>query len=319
MSLFATPRLRAAVVLTAVGLFAALALGRPEAVAVVAPFALLAVVGVRNRRLRPPAGTLRLERDRVRQGDRVEGELELESQTASDRLEVRLALPPGLLVERDDLCAVPLRAGESVTFDLTLRCERWGAYSDARVRVRRYDRLRLVADEHEIELGKPLRVYPEKVVLRAVARQRETQASVGDEVSRAKGEGIELAELRPFGAGDDLRRINWRATARAGELVVNELHPERNTTVVLILDVLTDLQSTRGAPLDRSVQAATALSERYLARRDRVGLLAIGGGLRWLRSGSGATKSTASRTRCSRCARSLPLIESPGPSRSRCG
>jgi uncharacterized protein (DUF58 family) len=290
VSLFATPRLRAAVLLTAVGLFAALAAGRPETVAVVAPFALLAVVGVRNRRLRPPAGTLRLERDRVRQGDRVEGELELQSQTASDRLEVRLALPPGLLVERDDLCAVPLRAGESVTFDLTLRCERWGAYSDARVRVRRYDRLRLVADEHEIELGKPLRVYPGKVVLRAVARPRETRASVGDEVSRAKGEGIELAELRPFVAGDDLRRINWRATARAGELVVNELHPERNTTVVLILDVLTDLQSTRGAPLDRSVQAATALAERYLARRDRVGLLAIGGGLRWLRSGSGATQ-----------------------------
>ena len=126
--------------------------------------------------------------------------------------------------------------------------------------------------------------------MRAVARPRETQASVGDEVSRAKGEGIELAELRPFVAGDDLRRINWRATARAGELVVNELHPERNTTVVLILDVLTDLQSTRGAPLDRSVQAATALAERYLARRDRVGLLAIGGGLRWLRSGSGATQ-----------------------------
>jgi uncharacterized protein (DUF58 family) len=158
------------------------------------------------------------------------------------------------------------------------------------VRVRRYDRLRLVADEHEIELGKQLRVYPERTAVRALARPHETEASVGDEVSRTKGEGIELAELRPFVAGDDLRRINWRATARTGELVVNQLHPERNTTVVLLLDVLTDLQSTRGAPLDQCVQAASALAERYLARRDRVGLLAVGGGLRWLRSGSGATQ-----------------------------
>lgn len=290
MTVLTTPRLRAAVWLTAAGLFAALAAGRAELVAVTVPFALLAVAGVQNRRHRPPAGSLRLDRHRVRQGDRVEGELELQSQTATGRLEVRLALPPGLVVERDDLCAVALRAGESVTFDLTLRCERWGAYSDARVRVRRYDRLRLVADEHEIELGRQLRVYPERTAVRALARPHETEASVGDEVSRAKGEGIELAELRPFVAGDDLRRINWRATARTGELVVNQLHPERNTTVVLLLDVLTDLQSTRGAPLDQCVQAASALAERYLARRDRVGLLAVGGGLRWLRSGSGATQ-----------------------------
>jgi uncharacterized protein (DUF58 family) len=290
VNVFATPRLRAAIWLAAAGLFAALALGRPEPIAVTAPFALLAVAGVQRRRSSPPSGSLRLDRDRVRQGDRVEGELELESLTASDRLEVRLALPPGLVVERDDLCAVALRGGESVTFDLTLRCERWGAYSDARVRVRRYDRFRLVADEHEIELGKPLRVYAEKIALRAVARPHETEASVGDEVSRAKGEGIELAELRPFVAGDDLRRINWHATARAGGLVVNQLHPERNTTVVLLLDVLTDIGGKRGGPLDQGVRAATALAERYLARRDRVGLLAVGGSLRWLRAGSGATQ-----------------------------
>src|SRR4030095_3163565 len=214
-----------------------------------------------------------------------------------------------------------------VTFDLTLRCERWGAYSDARVRVRRYDRLRLLADEYDIELGKtlrvhaerialravahphetaasvgdegsrakgegiergkPLRVHAERIAWRAVAHPHETAASVGDEVSRAKGEGIELAELRPFVAGDDLRGINWRATARAGELVVNQLHPERTTTVVRLIAVLTDLGSERGAPLDQGVQAASALAERYLARRDRVGLLAVGGGLRLLSSWSG--------------------------------
>jgi uncharacterized protein (DUF58 family) len=289
VSLLATPRLRAATWLTGVGVFLALAVGRPEPVAVAAPFALLALAGL-QRRPRPLNGSLRLERDRVHQGERVDGELELWSATASDRLEVRFALPPGLVVERDELRALALRAGESRTFDLTLRCERWGAYSDARVRLQRYDRLRLVADEEEIELGKPLRVYAKQEALRAVARPLETEASVGDEVARAKGEGIELAELRPFVAGDELRRINWRATARTGELIVNELHPERNTAVVLLLDVLTDVGSPRGGPLDQCVRAAAALADRYLARRDRVGLLAIGGGLRWLRAASGAAQ-----------------------------
>jgi uncharacterized protein (DUF58 family) len=287
VSLLATPRLRTAVWLTAVGLFVALALGRAEPVAVVAPFALLALAGLR-RRPRPLRGSLRLEHHRVHQGDRVDGELELQADSASDRLEVRFALPPGLVVERDELRALAMRAGETRTLDLALRCERWGAYPDARVRLRRYDRLRLVAQEQEIELGTPLRVYAEQEALRAIARPHETEASVGDEVARTKGEGIELAELRPFVEGDDLRRVNWRATARTGELVVNQFHPERSTAVVLLLDVLTDIRSPRGAPLDECVRAASALAERYLTRRDRVGLLAVGGGLRWLRAASGA-------------------------------
>jgi uncharacterized protein (DUF58 family) len=282
MTLFSTPRLRAAVWLTATGIFMALAIGRPEAAAVAAPFALLALMGLQARP-RPLHGSLRLDRDRMHQGDRVDGRLELQTDSASDRLEVRFALPPGLVVERHDLRALVLRAGETRAVDLTLRCERWGAYADARVRVRRYDGMRLVADEQEIELGTPLRVYAEKEALRAIASPLETEASVGDEVARAKGEGIELAELRPFVEGDDLRRVNWRATARTGELVVNQLHPERNAAVVLLLDVLTDIASPSGAPLDECVRAAAALAERYLARRDRVGLLAVGGGLRWLR------------------------------------
>jgi uncharacterized protein (DUF58 family) len=283
----ATPRLRAAVWLAAVGIFAALVVGRPEPVAVVAPFVLLALVGL-HQRPRSLRGSLRLEHDRAHEGDRVAGELELRSESASDRLEIRFALPPGLAVELEELRTLALGAGESRTVELAIRCERWGAYADARVRVRGYDRLRLVADEHEIELGKPLRVYAPKVALRAIASPADTEASAGDEVSRAKGEGIELAELRPFVEGDDLRRINWHATARTGELVVNQLHPERNTAVVLLLDVLSDVGGSHGGPLDQSVQAAAALAERYLARRDRVGLLVIGGLLRWVPPGSGA-------------------------------
>jgi uncharacterized protein (DUF58 family) len=287
VSLLATPRLRAAVWLTAVGVFAALAVGRPEPAAVATPFALLALVGL-GQRPRRLEGSLRLDRYRARQGDRVDGELELRSRSPSDRLEVRFALPPGLTVERDELSALALCAREARMLKLILRCDRWGAYADARVRLRRYDRLRLVADEQEIELGQLLRVSAEQESLRAVARPLETEAAVGDEVARTKGHGIELSELRPFVEGDDLRRVNWRATARSGELIVNQHHPERNTAIVLLLDVLIDVSGPRGAPLDECVRAAAALGERYLARRDRVGLLAVGAGLRWLRPAGGS-------------------------------
>jgi len=283
----ATPRLRAAVWLAAVGIVLALALGRSEPAAVAAPFALLAIVGLQHRRPVRVEVELGLERDRAEEGDRVAGRLSVRSADASDRLEVELLLPPGLAVEQQLEEAFALPAGGEREFPLTVVCERWGAYSAGLVRLRRYDRLRLVAHDQELDVGPPLRVYPSRETLRSLVQPAQTQASVGDQVARRKGEGIELAELRPYSPGDELRRVNWRASARSGELVVNEHHPERNASVVLLLDTFAELGGRRN-PLDRSLRAAVALAGRYLARRDRVGLLVLGAGLRWLRPGSGA-------------------------------
>jgi len=286
---FATPRLRAALWITAVGVVAALAIGRPEPAAVAAPFALLALIGLTPSRPEPLQASLRLDEDRVQQGDTVRGELELVSATASDRLEARLLVPAGLRLELEKHRALRLGARVPRTLQLSLVCDRWGAYALGPLRVRGYDPLRLVADEHDVALDAVLRVYPTREVLRALVRPFGTQAAVGDQVARTKGEGIELAELRPFSEGDDLRRVNWQASARTGELVVNELHPERNTAVVLLLDTFAELGTARN-PLDECVRAAGALAERYLARRDRVGLLPLGGRVRWLRPASGAVQ-----------------------------
>ena len=288
MTRYATPRLRAALWVTAVGVVAALALGRPEPDAVAAPFALLALVALSPARTEPIEAKLRLDEERVQQGDVVEGELELVSATPTDRLELRLLVPPGLALGLEEERALRL-GGTPRTLSLEVDCVRWGAYSLGPLRVRRYDQLRLVADEHEVGLDTVLRVYPTREALRALVRPLGTQAAVGDQVARTKGEGIELAELRPFSEGDDLRRVNWHASARTGELVVNELHPERNTAVVLLLDTFAELGTARN-PLDECVRAAAALAERYLARRDRVGLLPLGGQMRWLRPASGAVQ-----------------------------
>ena len=289
MTRYATPRLVAALWVTAVGVVTALALGRPEPVAVAAPFALLALVALSPGRSGPLQATLRLDEERVQQGESVAGELELVSASPTDRLELLLVAPPGLALELEEERAVNLGAGTPRTLDLAVDCVRWGAYALGPLRVRRYDQLRLVADEHEVELDAVLRVYPTREALQALVRPFGTQAAVGDQVARTKGDGIELAELRPFSEGDDLRRVNWHASARTGELVVNELHPERNTAVVLLLDTFAELGTARN-PLDECVRAAAALAERYLARRDRVGLLPLGGAMRWLRPASGAVQ-----------------------------
>ena len=135
--------------------------------------------------------------------------------------------------------------------------------------------------------GRRCKVYPRAEQLRALVAPLETQVFTGNQVARAKGEGIEFADLRRYEYGDALRRINWRASARRNELWVNEMHPERNTDVIIFLDTFVEAREEKESTLDVAVRAAATLADRYLERKDRVGLISFGGYLNWLLPGSG--------------------------------
>jgi len=75
--------------------------------------------------------------------------------------------------------------------------------------------------------------------------------------------------------------VNWRVTARRGEMWVNQRHPDRNADVVLFLDVFSDEH------LDDAVRAASMLLTQYLHGRDRVGLVSYGGTVRWVQPAGG--------------------------------
>ena len=126
--------------------------------------------------------------------------------------------------------------------------------------------------------------------LRRIVAPVSTQPFAGNQVARQKGEGLEFADLREFAAGDRVRSINWRASARRNVLVVNERHPERNADVILFLDTFADARAGGRSTLDLAVRATATLASRYLERRDRVGLVSFGGILRWLTPGMGMTQ-----------------------------
>jgi uncharacterized protein (DUF58 family) len=117
--------------------------------------------------------------------------------------------------------------------------------------------------------------------LRQLVRPLETQAAAGTQLARHKGDGMEFADMRPFTFGDRVREINWRATARRGELWVNERHPDRTGDVVLLLDAFAD------ATLPDAVRAAHTLTSAYLRQLDRVGLVSFGGVMRTVRPSAG--------------------------------
>jgi uncharacterized protein (DUF58 family) len=92
-------------------------------------------------------------------------------------------------------------------------------------------------------------------------------------------EGREFAALRHYAAGDDVRAIDWKATARRGAPVVREWQPERNQTLWLLLDCGRHLSARLAdgrTKLDRAVDAALALARAAAARGDRTGVILFG-------------------------------------------
>ena len=287
----ASPRATAYAGLAALFLFAALAIRRPELAVVAAPFALLPALGLALARPPEVRVWLTLERPTALEQEELELVLTVASERPVERLELLLGLPEGLeLVSGDRALSLRLGWEDERTITLQLRCVRWGKYQVGDLRLRARDRIGLLTWEKRVDLRTQLRVYPLPETLRRIVAPVSTQPFAGNQVARQKGEGLEFADLREFSAGDRVRSINWRASARRNVLVVNERHPERNADVILFLDTFADARAGGRSTLDLAVRATATLASRYLERRDRVGLVSFGGILRWLTPGMGVAQ-----------------------------
>ncbi len=105
----------------------------------------------------------------------------------------------------------------------------------------------------------------------AVLRQLDGRAAV-----RIRGQGTEFDSLREYVEGDDVRSIDWRATARRQHLVVRTWQPEQHRRVVIVLDTSRTSAGRIGdAPrLDAAMDAALLLTALAGHARDRVQVIA---------------------------------------------
>lgn len=102
----------------------------------------------------------------------------------------------------------------------------------------------------------------------------------GDHLGRGRGTGVELDRIRPYEPGDDVRRIDWNATARSGATQIREDVPDRQLTAWLLLD---HSPSMHFGTADRRkadvAEGAALVVGRFAARRgDRLGIVMFGNG-----------------------------------------
>ena len=158
MTRAATPKLGAYAALAGTGLLTALVLGRPELVALAAPFALVLAAGLSLAQVPRMRATLQLDRERQVEGEAVTAQLELHTETGVPALELLLALPDGLEAEGENPQLRHLGHGERPELEIELRCGHWGAYLVGDLLLRAQDRFGLLAYEQTLDLRRPLKV-----------------------------------------------------------------------------------------------------------------------------------------------------------------
>ncbi|MBK5221667.1 MAG: DUF58 domain-containing protein [Acidimicrobiia bacterium] len=272
--------------LAAIGLVLAVATTRAEPAVMVAPFLVTVAIGLAVGGRPSAVAALTVSPDRVLAGDEIVVTAVVRSNELGRRARLRLVPPEGVTSIEDDLDVDELLVDGEVSATWTMSVERWGAIGPFVLSAHVTDRLGLFESEARAEVAR-IRALPEEARLRRLLSPRSMRSVPGAHASRHRADGLEFADMRPFVPGDRARSVNWRVSARRGELWVDERHPERSGEVVLFLDSFTSLGSGRDDTLRRTVEAAKALADRHLAANDRVGLVDLGGVFRWVRPASG--------------------------------
>jgi uncharacterized protein (DUF58 family) len=121
-----------------------------------------------------------------------------------------------------------------------------------------------------------VRVYPNLDLLERyhLLARTDRLAALGIRRVRFRGGSTEFESLRDYVSGDDVRQLDWKATARRARLIVRNQEAERHQTVLLLIDCGRLMNATENgvAKLDHAVNAALLLAHVALARGDRVGL-----------------------------------------------
>ena len=283
MSVSIAPRVAGLLAVAAAGLVAGLATGRAELAVLAGPFVLFAAIGLILARDPVLEASTELHSERVLEGEQT-GVSVVVRNGGARTVELELVLGHGAQVTVTPAGPVmlSLAAGQRLNLEFAVRPLRWGAHAVGPLVVRARDPLGVTRSSGRLGRQLILRAFPDEQRLRELVAPLRTQPFLGAHVARARGEGIEFADIRPFAPGDRARQINWRATARRGALQVTQRHPEHASDVVLLIDTFAEVRESASGTLDAAVRAAASLARAHLARRDRVALVDFGGTLHWL-------------------------------------
>ena len=214
----------------------------------------------------------------VRLGNTVTGRLLLTNPTArTGSLEVRDAWNPtaGLAAQRSAL-TVPARERRAVPQSFTPT--RRGEHRSRTLLIASLGPLGLARRTARAEApGRLLALHPFGARRHLPSRVQRLREIEGLAAVHQRGQGTEFDSLRDFVDGDDVRSIDWRATARRRSVVVRTWRPERDRHVLLVVDTSRSSAGRLGEAtrLDAAFDTALLLTALAVQAGDRVDLVCV--------------------------------------------
>lgn len=184
---------------------------------------------------------------------------------------------------RDVLFRASLRPRETQVIRYQLRPTRRGEYRFGAVNVFVMTPLQLLKRRYKFETERVVAVYPSFLQMRQyellAISNRLTE--LGIKKIRRLGNSMEFEQVRAYNLGDDVRTINWKATARRTStgtdtaFMVNAFQDEKSQAVYCLIDKGRVMQSPFNGLtlLDYAINASLVLSNIALLKQDRAGIL----------------------------------------------
>lgn len=215
--------------------------------------------------------------ERFSNGDANEVHVRVESTYSfTTWIEVIDEIPP-IFQRRDILFRLKLGRREGKNIKYSLRPTERGVYSFGHIRVFVSTFIGFV--QRRFTFGEPcdVKVYPSYLMLShyELLAMSNNLSDLGIKKIRRVGNNTEFEQIKEYVAGDDYRRINWRATARTSRLMVNVYQDERSQQVFSVIDKgRTMQQSFAGMTyLDYAINASLVLSYIAMRKEDKAGLI----------------------------------------------
>ena len=215
--------------------------------------------------------------DRFSNGDENGVEIRVESSYPNPVLAEVIDEIPFVFQRRDINFRIRLGANEGKTIRYQLRPTRRGVYSFGRIRVSVTGQIGLLSRRYTCGAPLDIKVYPSYLMLHRyeLLAISDNLTELGIKRIRRVGHHTEFEQIKEYVKGDDYRTINWKASARRHELMVNVYQDERSQQIYSVIDKGRVMQQAfRGMTLlDYAINASLVLSYVAMHKEDKAGLV----------------------------------------------
>ncbi len=179
--------------------------------------------------------------------------------------------------KRDLLFTTNLKPAETQIVEYLLRPTKRGTYSFGAVNVFVKSPLGLIKRRFQFSQDKEVAVYPSFLQMRAYELMAISNrlTDLGVKKIRKIGQSQEFEQIRQYVQGDDVRTINWKATARRNDIMVNAFQEEKSQNIYSLIDKGRVMQMPfEGLSLlDYAINATLVLSNIAIYKQDKAGLI----------------------------------------------